>query len=488
MNLSSKNRGLWLAAGLVLLTLSVGTAEEDAITVNFADSDVRYVLDTLAKQRGLSIVLSDKIQGNINIRFEDVPFWDAFEAILEVKGFGHEMVGKIIKIATLEELEGQRKEREKVINNMKVEIFRLKYVNAKELEKVVKEFLSSKGSATVYYSTVRGGWLVAGISKGETEIGVAPRVENKGEEFPRTLIVRDFPENLRRIGGLLEELDKAPKQVLIEALIVEMGYDRARDIGIDWESLGQAGAEGNSSFVVGKGREIAADIKGGDVSPLTKGFTGLTLSYRHLTGAKFEAAIHALEQEDKANVLSRPRMLVLNGHEGTILIGSKYPIFSTSVTEQGITTEELDRYEPIGVTLKVIPVIWEGSRINMAVHPIVSALGDDVTGTTGLTVKEIVTREVDTNITIRSGDTVVIGGLIKSEDKITQYRVPFLGRIPILGWFFRRENKVVEKTELLIFITPSIMEEVALTESEGAKFKESQETLEANKIKSQNAK
>ncbi len=482
LNLRGKPK-LLIVLSLCFFALAGNAAEQEGtITVNFADADVRYVLDTLAKQRGLSIVLSDKVQGNINIRFEDVPFWDAFEAILEVKGFGYERVGRIVKVATFEELESQRKEKEKVICRMEIEIFRLRFANAREIEKTVKTFLSSKGSTAIHYGTVRGGWTVAGIGQGEA--GVVPRAEDKNEPFPMILIVRDFPENIEKIRVIIEQLDESPKQVLIEALIAEVGYDRERGVGIDWKSLGQTGAEGEGAFIVGKGKEIAGEIVGGKVMgekialPI-KGFTGgLALTYRHLTGAKFEAVIRALEQEDKANILSRPRMLVLNGHEGTIHVGKKYPIFSTILSPDTgrPVSDSIDRYEPIGVMLQVVPVIWENGRVNLAIHPRVTALGNNVAGPFTVT-KEIITREVDTNITVNSGDTVVIGGLIKSEDKISQYRVPFLGRIPILGWFFRRENKTIEKTELFIFITPSIIKEAVLTESEQTRFSESQESL-----------
>ena len=485
-NLRTKRLYAAVLCFLILVPLKIlsGFSQEadDAgrVTINFIDADVRYVLDTLARQENLHIVFSDEVKGNVNVRLDNVLFWDAFRTILEAKGLGYEKIGEIVKVATFEELKSQRESKEEEISRMRIEVFRFKYANAKEIDEVVKKFLSSKGSTAVYYSTIRGGWAVGGISSGETATGIVARIENKKEEFPGILVVRDFPEYLDKIRELLEEFDRLPKQVLIRALIVEVKYDREKDIGINWETLGQAGAEGDSSFIVGEGKELEAGIKGGtppSYQELTPDFTGLTLTYRRLIGARFEAVIYALEEEGKANVLSSPRMLVLDGHEGTILVGSKYPIFSTSFNEQGeLTGESLDRYEPIGVTLKVIPVIWEGGRVNMAIHPMISALGGNVTGNK-IIMKEIITREVDTNVTVNSGDTIVIGGLIKSEDTTTQYRVPLLGQIPILGWFFRRENKTVEKTELLIFITPSIVEEAVLADREGAKLKEAQQFL-----------
>jgi len=450
--------------------------EELLISLDFDNTEIRDVLRVLAEQHDLNIIVSDEVKGEVSVHLDQVKLENALRVILGTEDFGYLKRGNIIEVGSLERLESLKAAEDEALLGTITEVFYLKYVNAEEIEKIVKECLSSKGNTTVYYSTIRSGWPVGGIG-GEATMGVVPRTENKKDEFSRILIVRDFPEHIQKIRQLVEELDKLPKQVLIQTLIVEVSHDLTRDIGIEWQTIDKAGAVGDIRYG-DFGETLRGVIKKGTVTVPSTGFTGITATYKRLEAPRFEAVIQALEEKGKANVLSNPKMLVLNGHEATILVGEKYPIFSTDISPEtgAVTSESLDHYEPVGVTLKAVPIIWEGDRVNMSIHPAVTELGDEVTGSF-LTVRRITTRELDTNITINSGDTIVIGGLIKNKETATHYKVPLIGDIPILGWLFKRERKVTEKVELLIFITPTIMDTPRLTEGERVRMEETSKKL-----------
>ncbi|MFH1904916.1 MAG: secretin N-terminal domain-containing protein [bacterium] len=452
--------------------------EELLISLDFDNTEIRDVLRVLAEQHNLNIIVSDEVKGEVTVHLDQVRLENALRVILGTKDFGYLKRGNIIEVGSLERLKSLKAAEDEAVLGTTTEILHLKYVNAEEIEKTIKKCLSSKGSTTVHYSTIRSGWPVGGIG-GEATMGVVPRTGNKKEEFSRVLIVRDFPEYLTKIRQLVEELDKPPKQVLIQTLIVEVNHDLTRDIGIDWKTLNLLGTAIGDIRYGDFGETLRGVVEGGTVTVPSTGFTGLTATYKRLEPPRFEAVINALEEKGKANVLSNPKILVLNGHEATILVGEKYPILTTDVSPEtgAVTSESLDHYEPVGVTLKVVPIIWEDGRVNMSIHPAVTELGDDVTGSTGLTIKRITTRELDTNITINSGETIVIGGLIKNKETVTHYKVPLIGDIPILGWLFKRERKVTEKMELLIFITPTIMDTAQLTEGERASMEETSKKL-----------
>ncbi len=463
---------LWIGNGILY------SEEELLISLDFDNTEIRDILRVLAEQHNLNIIVSDEVKGEVTVHLDQVRLENALRVILGTEDFGYLKRGNIIEVGSLERLKSLKEAEDEAVLGTTTEIFYLKYVNAEEIEKVVKSLLSSKGSTTVYYSTIRSGWPVGGIG-GEATMGVVPRTENKKEEFSRILIVRDFPEYLTKIRQLVEELDNPPKQVLIQTLIVEVSHDLTRDIGIDWTTLNKAGDALGDILIGCKGRqELSAATVGGTVTAPSAGFTGLTATYKRLKAPSFEAAINALEEKGKANILSNPKILVINGHEATILVGEKYPILTTDVSPEtgAVTSESLAHYEPIGITLKVVPIIWEDGRVNMSIHPAVTELGDEVTGSF-LTVNRITTRELDTNITVNSGETIVIGGLIKNKETVIHYKVPLIGDIPILGWLFRREKKVTEKMELLIFITPTIMDTPKLTEGERSSLEETSKKL-----------
>jgi type II secretory pathway component GspD/PulD (secretin) len=198
---------------------------------------------------------------------------------------------------------------------------------------------------------------------------------------------------------------------------------------------------------------------------LTTANTGLKVVFKHLTGAEFEVILHALEEDLRTNTLSAPVILTLNNQEASILVGTKYPIVKTQVSEESsqIIGGSLERYQDIGIQLNVVPQICGDSDnfVNMIIHPVVSSQSGTTKIQTATTILAeypiILTREAETQIVLRDGETIVMGGLLKDIKSKQEIGVPILSKLPIIGRIFRRDTNDTEKIDLLIFITVNIV-------------------------------
>lgn len=425
---------------------SSGMQEEEKIfSADFKDADLRDVLRILSQESGLNIVAGQEVTGNVTISFSNVPVEEALRAILAVNGFGYKKVGNLWLVSTLTNLSSQS--RILTTDVPVTKIFTLNYAGAKEIKKIVEKQLSPGGTIEVMTNPYVGGWEMGGVSATEKDIGKKTRAKSTEEEKPRILIVTDFPGVVARIESIIRQLDVKPSQILIDAMIVEIGSEYIRDIGIDWDIT------------------KTNNITYGFSSLLVAGETGYGLSLNY-ANSPLTIKIKALEKEGKANILSNPRIMALDNYPAVIMVGERYPIMTTTTTTDirgnPITTGSLDHYEPIGISLRVISRVNQEGAVEMLIHPEITSLGLSVTAGTGegaLSLPRINSREADTNVTVKDGQTVVIGGLLTNETKDTSYKVPFLGDIPILGYLFKRTVKEPKKKELLIFITPHVFSE-----------------------------
>jgi general secretion pathway protein D len=282
-----------------------------------------------------------------------------------------------------------------------------------------------------------------------------------------------------------------PQQVLIETKIMEVNRDVLRDIGFDW-GLGSRGAAqtstvsttaltktdvGNKVHALG-GHSLSGlnspsvfSPKDSTMSGVEPFDVGLELLWQKIGGTEFEAILHALEEDVSTNTLSAPRILALNNQEASIIIGTRYPILATTVsgTDSTTTTVSLDYYQDIGIQLNVVPQIGANNYINMVLHPAITEQ-INVLGTNQYPI--INTREAETRVVMKDGETIVIGGLLKDVKAKGITGIPILSKIPFLGVFFRRETVDTQKIDLLIFITANIIKEGQFTPQEIAKLEE----------------
>ncbi|MCM8757609.1 MAG: type IV pilus secretin PilQ [Candidatus Omnitrophica bacterium] len=456
-------------------------AESENITLDFKEADIRNVLKIIAMKAGINIVATPEVMGTVSIRLENVPWQKALEVILKTYGFAYERVGNIITVAPIEKLTNLKKQESELyqIQPTITEVFHLKYIDALDAKKALEPQLSPRGKITVLEMTGQAGWEFGG-----EELGKRKRVAEERLARSKVLIISDIPAVIDRLKEVIDKIDIKPQQVLIEARIMEVNRDRLKDIGFDI-GTGTSGASGYATAPTdiglsseGKktlgGRNLGSEFTPSIFTP-QEGITtfpgtypykaGLELIFKKLTGTEFEAILHALEEDIHTNVLSAPRIMALNNQEATILIGTRYPIIkkeytTTTAGASTVSGESLDYYQDIGIQLNVVPQIGADNYINMVIHPAVT----DYTTTKGTNEYPIIeTREAETRILMKDGETVVIGGLLKDVKKKQIIGIPFLNKIPILGILFKREIVDTAKIDLLIFITARIVKEGEFT-------------------------
>lgn len=378
------------------------------INLDYKDADLASVLRSLAWTYKLNIVTSPDVKGKVTISLKDVTVKEALEAILIITGLAYSERAGIIYIAP-----GDPKTVE-----MHSEVIFLNYLSASEAQNFLRKIISAKGDMKI-------------------------------NEVTNCLIITDFLGNIKKVKVLLKKIDIPPQQVLIEAKIVDITSTDLRAIGLTYAA---DYAPGRGLF--DRDTRFAEKLKGTinmgttDTAPLTGGqFVLDTLTLKHLT---VSATIDALVKAGKATLLASPSIAVLNGQEARIVIGERYPYKERTQTPSGTT--ETTKFVDIGTNLRVTPQINKDGYITMRIHPEVSSLYASLDAGPRIT-----TREADTTVRVKEGETLVIGGLIKHKDDRSHEKIPILGDIPILGYLFSSRQRNVEQKELAVFITPRIL-------------------------------
>jgi type II secretory pathway component GspD/PulD (secretin) len=292
------------------------------------------------------------------------------------------------------------------------------------------------GTADLLAGPQMGGGAGAGAAYGESE--GAPVT---------ALIVSGAPYTVDRALSLLEELDNAPRQVHIAAMVTEMRQEDVSRLGIDWgpsedAGLGQTGVPLVIGEVMAEGPPSLTPVRGFHVGRLQRSIL------------EWSASIRALEEEGRANVLSNPSVTTLDGRQTTLHTGETYyyEVAVAAATTGGIVKDI--RTFDVGISLIVNPRINNDHEVTLTVSPTVAALR----GTSEFQLPVVTERAVVTTVRVGSGETAVIAGLVSDEEQVTLTKVPFLGDIPILGELFRHRERRPAHSEILIFVTPTILE------------------------------
>lgn len=484
-------------------------ANESNVTLDFKDADIQNVLRVLAYKSGVNIVAGKEVVGTITIRLVDVPWEQALNVILNTYGFAYERDGNIITVSTVEMLKDRREKRKELsdIEGVTNKVFTLQYLDAADAKKMLEPQLSPQGKISVLEITGQKGWKIGATTAGgqTTEEGKERRERQNARSH--SLVITDTPTSLDRIAKILKDIDVKPNQVLIEAKIMEVDKNVLRDLGLEWStgtrlqnhaaltdangallggvpvSLGgkRTGTAANSESVVsGSNYSMTepGDVRGFHPSnfvPLATNLSpsnaGLQLLFEKLWGTQMEAMVHALEEDVRTNTLSAPKVLTISGQEALILIGQKYPIIESNISgTSGTATITLAYYQDVGIQLYVVPqVSGDEKYINMIVHPVVSSFTDTVSANA---YPILLTREAETQVMMRDGETIVIGGLLKDVKSKGKIGIPFLSDIPIIGTLFSRDTNNTTKIDLLIFITARVIRPGELTEEEMAMVKQ----------------
>lgn len=459
------------------------------ITIDVKDTDINRVLDAFSQQTGLSVVVGKEVTGTVSVRLFNIEWDQALDAILKPYGFGYQRSGDVIVVLPLAKL-NELGEAEQLVSK----VFKLRYRDAGDVKPVVEAMLSSRGKVQALEETGQKGWEFgafgasgSGAQASRSAVGgsASPRRSYKGADERRsktkTLIVTDIAAVVDRVALTIAEIDVIPQQVLIEAKFLEVNRDRLKDLGVDY-GTGSSGAttaavETTPLFKVhgkeqlGLGGQVLGSLatpsafgaKSSSITAVTPFNTGLSLALSKLTGTQFQVLLHALEEDVHTNTLSAPSIVTLDNQEANILVGTQFPILTSTVagTTSTTTVSSLDYYQDIGVQLRVVPQIAGDDHINMIVHPAVTSITDKITaqGTGGVTAAVypvLSTREAETQVLMKNGETIMIGGMLQDVKTKGFHKVPILGDIPLIGLAFQRRTDDVGKIDLLIFITAEI--------------------------------
>ena len=476
------------------------TTNSSLVTINVDNGPMVQVLNAFSRQSGRNIVIGSEVTGNVTLRVTDKPWQDALEVMLRPYGYDYYTVGDTIiicgadkmpkgvttnKVATGAAPGGGAVATSKVEESLEVKVFALKYLDASDIEELVRNQLTPRGKIGKLLARSQSWKEQASLSGNQNtsseSLGRLQRVQEETVQVRgKTLVVVDTHEVISQIETFLAKIDKKTAQIQIEAKFVEVSANLLKDIGVEWGT----GIDGSGKTIAtsGAGSLFAAGARqsSGSVKPdsfkaqssalsgTTPFNAGLSLAFQKLTDMQFAVLLHLLEEDASYKMLSSPKVMTMDNQDAVILVGQKLPIIN-STTGAGDTpgttktTTSLERYEDIGIKLKVLPQVCDDSNINLIVHPSVRELlgyqsGNSAaaTETSGASYPIIAAREAETQVLVKSGQTIVIGGMIRDKTQKTQLKVPFLGSIPLIGVLFRRDTVNTEKVELLIFLTATI--------------------------------
>jgi type IV pilus assembly protein PilQ len=435
--------------------------EGQRLTLNFQDIETRAVLQLLAETSGRNIVVSDTVQGNVTLRLRNVPWDQALDIVMTTKGLDMRQNGNVIIVAPAEEIAAR-------------ETADLEARNAiSELEPMYSEFLQ------VNYAKASDLATLIGAGGGGNSM-LSERGSIAVDDRTNTLLVQDTADRLEDIRRMVRALDVPIKQVLIESRIVVVNDDFSRDLGVRlgvtaYRENGTDGAAVISGTGTGTDTMIGSIVDNlgtsGQITPvelpiLTDRYNvNVPLDAASAAG-RFSLAIlerdylvdlelTALEAEGRGEIVSTPRVITANQKEARIEQGVEIPYQQSA--SSGATTVQ---FKKAVLSLEVTPQITPDNNIIMDLRVHKDNVGDIIsTGGLGGTVPSIDTRAVETQVLVEDGQTVVLGGIYETERRETITKVPFLGDIPALGALFRSKQLQNDKSELLIFVTPRILEE-----------------------------
>lgn len=438
-------------------------------TITFKkDVRIQDALQFLQERYQKNIVPSAKVDGTINVtRLRDVTFEQALDAILG-RDFAIETEGNIIKVYTAAEHKAIKEDTER----MEYRIFTLYYITAEEAGKLVKPVLSATGviqGTSPAEKNISGGGGAGGGS-------VSGGGGGDNMALNDTIVVFDYPENIERVEEVIRSLDVRPKQVLVEATILAVVLTEGMELGVDWNlaaGVSLAGTAATEDIVsdgsISRGSGATSPIgslKDGAITtgtPIeTSGFAsqggkGLRLG---ITTGDVRVFVTALESVTDTTVLANPKVLAVNKQEGMVQIGATLGYrSSTSIGQGGVATEGEVQFKPVGTVLTFRPYIGNDGYIRMDIYPKDSSAVLDDDG-----VPQETTTEVRTNIIVKDGETIVIGGLFRDVITTTRKQVPLLGDIPIIGALFRGKSDSVRREEVIVLLTTHIIDEPSETD------------------------
>jgi len=432
------------------------TYEGTKVTFNFQDIPVRSVLQLIADVSDLNIVVADSVGGNLTLRLTNVPWDQALDIVMDARNLDMRKNGNVLWIGPTAEIAAREQQLlqaqmdRRILEPLQTVLIPVNYAKAQDLMTLIQDSTASAGSEYGLLS-----------ERGSVTI----------DERTNTLLITDTAERILEIRELITELDYAVRQVQIESRIVIASSDFAHELGV---RFGVTALHLGSNIGVIAADGQAADTINPAINPRDDGLLDIpsypnryqvnlpspsqnagTLGLSFLTGdVILDLELSALEAEGEGEVISTPRVVTANQAEAFIQQGVEIPYEQS--TSSGATAVQ---FKEAVLELKVTPLITPDNRIQMDLNVKQDTVGEIFQTSRGGSVPSIDTRELETQVLVANGDTVVLGGIFQDEKASREEKVPWLGDIPVAGALFRRRGNETKKRELLIFVTPTIVEE-----------------------------
>ncbi|WP_171262724.1 type IV pilus secretin PilQ family protein [Acinetobacter sp. ANC 4470] len=434
------------------------------ISLDFQDIEVRRVLQLLADFTEINMVAADTVQGNITLRLKDVPWDQALDIILKTKNLDKRRNGSVIWIAPVAELIKSEEEEAKAIAQsiklapIQTEYIKLSYAKATDIERLITETKSSNGNGSNSGGSNSGG--------NSSESLLSPRGTISVDARTNTLIINDTVQNVDKVRKMIDLLDIAVKQVMVEARIVRASTDFTKEMGVKWGILSQ-GINSNNNLLVGGSDTTLWDLKtpddegkytiqrpdnlNVDLGVTAPGASSIAFGLISLSDFMLDLELSALQADGYGEVISTPKVLTADKQPAKVASGTQIPYQSS----EGGGANAVSKTEFVDATLSldVTPSITPDGKIQMMLK-----IKNDSVGTPTPTGQYTINKnEINTNVLVDNGETVVLGGIFEQLTSTSQTKVPFLGDLPYVGRLFRKDAKTDKKSELLIFITPRIV-------------------------------
>jgi len=424
----------------------------ERLSLMFQDSEVRAVLQIIAQHKGLNLVASDTVRGNLTLRLQNVPWDQALDIILKTKGLDKRIDGNVMLVAPAQEIAAREKlelETSKQVLELaplRTELIQINYAKASEIASLLKaqenSLLSERGSVSV-------------------------------DERTNSLLVQETSDKLEEVRELAGKLDIPVRQVQIESRIVTASSGWTEELGVQWGATkiqsettlsGSLAGSNNLNRQIGAGignSDGTSELSPGDVTrslgdslnvslPVTNPAGSFGLTYANLSkGLILDLELSALENENRGEVIASPRVITANQKEAMIEAGEEIPF--QNATSSGATSVQ---FKKAVLSLTVTPQITPDDRIILDLTVTQDTRGEDT-----ISGPAINTQQVTTQVLVDNGQTVVLGGIYQQRTNRDETSVPFFGDLPGIGWLFKHNSDVKSKQELLIFVTPKILKE-----------------------------
>ena len=423
----------------------------ERLSLNFQDIEVRSVLQLLADFTGLNLVVSDSVEGNLTLRLKNVPWDQAMDIILKTKGLAQRRAGNVIlvaptdEIAQREKLELEARKQVEELEQLRTEFIKVNYAKATDIADLLKlkdnSIISTRGSVSVDART-------------------------------NTLLIKDTNSSLASVRQLLAELDIPVRQVLIETRVVIANDDFSKELGVRFgvnnDSYGSSNSgngavtsgtlNGTSNLINSTGNTVSTSGDSLNVNmPLANPAGSIALALAKLPlGTLLELELSAAQTEGRGEVVSSPRVITADSHTARIEQGVEIPYLTI---EDGTATL---KFRKAVLSLETTPQITPDDRIIMDLEVHKDSRGEDVQFSGTISAPTIDTREVQSQLLVDNGQTVVLGGIYETTQSTQVTRVPFFSDLPLIGNLFKSTSNRDERSELLIFVTPKILQSANL--------------------------